>query len=357
MIGRLRGAVLASWLALGVLALGPLNARAASGEGGTEEELAVARVLFADALKDEEAKHFVDALDKFQRVRAVRDTPQVEYRIGSCYEGLGQPAHAYAAYSKATELGQDDAKSADVVAASVDRVHALAKHLGWLSVTLPAPLPAGVEVRLDDVAVPVTALRDPIVLEPGPHVVTATANDAAPYRSSIVLPEGAHAALTVSLEPVRGSASEGSPPMAPPSEEVHTRPQEAPAATHDAWRRTAGWIAVSGGVALLLGAGAVELARSSDISTLNKSCYGPNGLCPNVLSGTQPARDLLSIENRATIEGPVAIGLGAGGLVAAAVGAYLVFSSQGSSVQTARLCIAPLVTSRAGSIGLLGVFR
>jgi uncharacterized membrane protein len=50
------------------------------------DSLAAARALFGEALRDENSERFGEALEKFERVRAVRDTPSIEYRIGSCYE-------------------------------------------------------------------------------------------------------------------------------------------------------------------------------------------------------------------------------------------------------------------------------
>jgi hypothetical protein len=358
MFGRSRRAVMASWLALG-LALQPANAWPKGGEGASESELAAARSLFAEALKDEEAKRFSEALDKFQRVRAVRDTAQVEYRIGSCYEGLGQAAPAYAAFREATVLGQDELKSADVVAAALDRLHALAKHLGWLSLALPAHAPQDIQVRLDDAVVPLTALSDPIVLEPGPHVVTATGGDAAPFRSSIVLPEGAHMALTISLEPMRAAAPEP-PALEAPSTHEPSVPRADVAlprpASPGTGRRTAGWITVGTGAALLVGAGVVAIVRSLDTSTINSKC--PGGECYGVDPASQQANDLRATRNRALAEGPIAIGLGAVGLLTAGIGAYFVFSSKdASSAHTASMRLAPLVTGGAGGIGLSGEFR
>jgi hypothetical protein len=357
MFGRSRRAVVASWLALGV-ALQPADAWPRGGEGASESELAVARSLFAEALKDEEAKRFGEALDKFQRVRAVRDTAQVEYRIGSCYEGLGQAAPAYAAYREATVLGQDELKSADVVAAALDRLHALAKHLGWLSLALPAHAPQDIQVRLDDAVVPLTALSDPIVLEPGPHVVTATGGDAVPFRSSIVLPEGAHMALTISLEPVNAAAPQ------PPAQESTSTPEPTvrradvvlpPTKSSGGARRTAGWITVGTGAALLVGAGVVAIVRSNDASTVNGQCQ--QGYCQGILSGSTQASDLMSTRNRALAEGPIAIALGAAGLFTAGIGAYFVFSSTDASpVHTAWMRIAPIPTGGA-SIALSGQFR
>ena len=91
------------------------------------DPLAAARALFADALHDEEAGRFADALEKFERVRAVRDTASIEYRIGSCYEGLGQPAPAFRAYLAAQALGASDPQGADVSRAASDRLDALGR--------------------------------------------------------------------------------------------------------------------------------------------------------------------------------------------------------------------------------------
>jgi hypothetical protein len=91
---------------------------------------------------------------------------------------LGQQVPAYAAYREATVLGRDDIKATDVVAAAVERLRALARHLGSLTLTLPERLPPDMQVRLDDIVMPPTTLSEPIVLEPGPHLVTATAADA-----------------------------------------------------------------------------------------------------------------------------------------------------------------------------------
>src|ERR1700733_8556393 len=75
--------------------------RSAWSQGEESGDLAAARALFAEALRDEEASRFPEALEKFRRVRAVRDTAAVEYRIGSCYEGLGRRAAAYDAFRRA----------------------------------------------------------------------------------------------------------------------------------------------------------------------------------------------------------------------------------------------------------------
>ena len=107
----------------------------------TEAELAAARKVFADALRDEQEQRFDAALDGFRRVREVRDTAPVEYRIGTCLEALGHLAEALSAYDAAIRLGDGDAAQADLVAESRARSDALSKRVAPLSSTAP-PDPA-----------------------------------------------------------------------------------------------------------------------------------------------------------------------------------------------------------------------
>src|SRR5262245_59086014 len=102
-----------------------LCALAAPAAAQTTEELAAARRLFAEALKDEEQQHFDLALGKFQRVQKVRDTAPIRYRIGTCYEGLGRLRQAALAYQATIAIGQPKDREVVRVArsrlASVDR--------------------------------------------------------------------------------------------------------------------------------------------------------------------------------------------------------------------------------------------
>jgi hypothetical protein len=82
------------WITPVLVALFPLfqgsDARAQAQSNNGVDGLDAARKLFADALRDEENGDFVSALEKFGRVRSVRDTASIEYRVGTCYEGLGK---------------------------------------------------------------------------------------------------------------------------------------------------------------------------------------------------------------------------------------------------------------------------
>jgi hypothetical protein len=82
-------------------------------------------------------------------------------------------------------------------------------------------------------------------------------------------------------------------------------------------------------------------------------------MCP-VGVDSQPGKDVQSMRSRAVIEGPVAIGLGAGGLVAAGIGLYLVLSSSndvGHAAVVPTIRIGPLVSSESRGIALFGQLR
>ena len=353
MVVPCRRADLAAWCAALCMASVTAGTRAQPEPNPNADQLAAARSLFADGLRDEEAKRFVDALEKFRRVRTVRDTAQVEYRIGVCHEGLGQSVPAYVAYREATALGQADVRNAEVVAAANDRMQALEKHVARLTLALPEAAPADAEVRVDDKVVSPTALRDPIVLEPGPHVVLAAAPNAAPSRSEIVLPEGAHVSLTIPLGPSPAPATAVvQAATAPAPVGASPAPAETPPSTTAAVRRTAGWIAVGGGGALLAASAVVLLVRSSDIATLNRAC--PGGVCP--LGANQS--DLESTRSRALFEEPLSIALGAAGAVALGSGAYLVLTSKDDppDAHRAGARVVPLVAAGAGGIAVAGEF-
>jgi hypothetical protein len=300
----------------------------AQATGTPKDELASARALFAEALRDEEAQRFSDALEKFERVRAVRDTASIEYRIGACYEGLGQRPMAFEAYREATVLGQRDPQGTDVVTAAADRLQALSRHVGQVTLVIATPAPADLKVRIDDGVVSPLAASRPVPLEPGSHVVVVTARGAAPFRSEVVLSEGAQASLPVSLVPLAPAAEPGR--------------GQAPASAGPA--RTVAWATVIAGGALLATSAVLFVLRGDDISALQSAC--PGGIC-------RPGSDepgLSSTRNRALAEGPMGVAFGIAGLAAAGAGAVLLLTAKGTGV-------APLLAPNVGGVAVTGVFR
>jgi hypothetical protein len=329
--------------------LGRTGAASAQGPAGgpSPEELTAARALFGEALRDEEKNHFAAALEKFQRVAAVKETPPVRYRIGTCYEGLGRRAQAFAAYQATVRLGEGEPQGADVVQAARARMDALSKRVARLTLTLSRDAPQEAEVRIDGENV--GAVRDAVPLEPGSHVVTANAPGRAPFRSELTLYEGAEASLAIPLDSAAPPAQTALVAEAgPQTQAVRDRGSSEPVPA-GSWR-TLGWVAVAGGGALLVGSTVVLLVRHADIVALNSDCPPPKSICR---IGANPD-DVNATRSRALAEGPIGVTLGAVGVVAAGLGVYLLATSSPSSSPSAG--ITPVAWRDGAAVAAWGTF-
>jgi hypothetical protein len=287
-----------------------------------DAELASARALFAEALRDEEEGRLAVALEKFRRVRDVRDTAAIEYRIAACEEGLGRLVAAGASYVSAIRLGEGSPSTQAVMDAARERLVSLQKRIGHLTLTTPAPAPSDEEVMVDGTVPP--SLSE-IPLDPGPHVVTARAEGTVPFRREITLFEGAELTVPIRLPPFSGMA---------PTSNGETLGRNA---------RTAGWITLAGGGALLAASGVVLVLRQAEIGSLDSTC--PGGECPS----TANQSSLESARSRALIEGPVGVGLAVAGALAAGVGLFLLLRPSSSRSVTPSVRIGPAGAALGGT--------
>jgi hypothetical protein len=362
--GRARIArfALSASLACGVFAAAPGTESGFSlvtpARAQTEAELSAARQLFADALADEQAGRHGAALEKFQRVQAVRDTQAVRYRIATCFEALGQLKAALAAYTSASIAGAVGAESAGIARASRDKVDALSKRVARVVVTLPARAPADAIVKIDGEAVPANTVGTPIVVDPGAHEVTVTATGSVPFHARVTLPEGAQGTVEATFTPAPPLPPPSPPPTAPPPHlgpaldatpppAAEATPAAAPRAPN-ARGKTVGIALAAGGGALVVAGAAILLVRHADIQSLDSAC--PNGICPRSRQS-----DLQATHDRAVLEGPLGVGLGVAGVVAAGIGVYLLVRPAHASPTTSS-AIAPWADRTAAGVAWSGTF-
>ncbi len=284
-----------------------------------------ARASFPEALADQEAHRYAVALDKFRQVAAVRDTAQVEYRIGSCLEALGQKRAALVAYDHAAHLGRGDAQAQDVVTSANEHIAGLASEMGKLGVVVRGSDAA--EVRVDGDPVAPDELAASIVLEPGEHVVDVTAPHMKPSRATVTLARGKRLNLTVDL------VAEQAPYVPPPVVKSHTR-------------QYVGVTLIAVGAAFAIGAGISLLVRDDLINTIKSDCIGTSSplLCPSSMQG-----DIENMRSTANTLAPVAAILGGVALASAIAGVALV--ALGPQVHVS---VAPTQSGAAFALG--GVF-
>ena len=294
---RARAALFGLGLAVAMTA-GGRGALAQTKAPPSPEELKAAREMFQDAYKDEQEKRLGQALEKFQRVAAVKESASVRYRIGSVLEQLGRLREARDAFralaASKPSLSTPEQEIADNAA---ERAHQLDRKIPKLVLRLQPNAPADARVSIDGAPVPVSTAPRRIELDPGEHVVQASSANSLPSENKLTLAEGGELEFTVMLGP--------KPVVAPP-------PVESPHRNN-----TLAYVALGAGGVLLVGGLVLLGIREGDISDIKSAC-GESGNCPSSMKD-----DLQSKHDQAQLFGPLGIGLGIAGVAVAGTGAYL----------------------------------
>ncbi len=316
MTNRTRAAALALPLALALASASAITGSAGVAHAQTPpsstpsnpDELKAARELFQDAYKDEQEKRYAQALEKFQRVAAVKESASVRYRIGSVLEGLGRLREARDSFRALAASKPNLTKpEQDIADNAAERAHLLDKKIPRLVLKLQPNPPADARVSIDGAPVPASTAPRAIELDPGEHHILASSPTSKLTESKVTLTEGGEVEVTVSLEP-----NAPPPPIEKPVEPPHRN-------------NTLAYVAIGAGAALLA-TGVVLLAvREGDVSDIKKAC-GAEGACP---AGVDMS-DLSSKHDQAALFGPLGIGLGVVGLAAAGTGVFLLIRKPSS---------------------------
>ncbi len=297
------------------------------------EELASARKWFNEALADESQGKCDVALEKLLKVKAVKDTAPVRYRIASCLEALGRLKEAAQSYDEA--VTKADRTQQDVAAAAKDRASAVRKKLAYITLQPDDPSSGALVVRLDGEQVPASSFGTPTGVNPGKHTVDADVDGAPRFHADLVVDAMSSRTVRIatSVAPRSGTTSEPSPVLPPNVESPGDRS-----------RRILGWSAVGVGGAFVLTAGVLLLVRDRDIIAIESRC--PSNVCP--LSSKD---DVTGIRNRALVEGPLAVTFGVLGLAAAGTGAYLLLAPPPKSKPQTSFTVSPTTGGLAASFG------
>jgi len=270
-------------------------------------EIVAARELFRLGTEDADAGRFEEGLEKFKRVAAVKETAAVRFNLARCEEALGQTGTALADFELAEREGRQDPRAEDVSKLAHDRADALRPRVPRLTLILPSPPPQGMVVSLDGGKLASATLGVPLPLDPGSHVVDATAPASSSFHAELVLGAGEAKNLTLAFP---SYASDTNDSLA------------ARAELASASRRKWGWIAVAAGGVLAVGSGLFLIFHNDAVATVNTDC--PNLRCPIA----QQAQ-VLGAESDARTDQGVSIALLAASVVAVGGGAALLATSPG----------------------------
>lgn len=331
----------------------------------TDADKATARDLAIEGYRALQSKDYAAAVDRFTRADALYHAPTVTLGLARAQVGLGKLVSAQELYNRVAHESLPPNASNAIKKAVLDAQ----KELDALTPRIPSVVinvkgSGSARVTIDGVEVRAAALGVKRPVDPGKHVVAASATGLITSEATVTLAEGKSESVTLELKPrqaepppVVAAAPAAKPPVAapvvPPIAQVAPAPipPAQPDPTPDqikgngSTQKTVGVIALGVGAAgLLMGGitGGLALGKHSDIT---QSC--PDGHCPpDQKSNIQP-----EIDSYNTMGAISTVGFIAGGVLAA-TGVVLILTAPKKAITQSS--VTPLVG--LGFIGAKGVF-
>ncbi|HEY8089026.1 MAG TPA: hypothetical protein VIF09_14300, partial [Polyangiaceae bacterium] len=259
--------------------------------------------------------------------------------LALCHERAGKTGSAYTEFNESLARAQRDRRPEREQTA---RVHlgALAPRLAHLTVTVTAAADVeGLEVTLDGVPWRRPSWGVATIVDPGEHVVAASAPGKVPWNRTVSLREGAGGPgdqQSVQVPPLAASVAPPPAPIAPASPAPGSPPEVS--GSRGSGQKTLGVVlGVAGGAGLATGVVLGILAQSK-WSTAKNDC--PGALCPDTATR---ARD----NGAGGLADGATVALIAGGALVA-TGAVLFLTAPGG---TSRVGVAPVPGGAVGSFG------
>jgi hypothetical protein len=332
---------------LGLMAL-VLVSRAASAQ--SVDTKALAEQLFNQARELAKAEKWEEACPKFEaslRYEAVLGT---QLNLATCYEHVGKLASAWGLYRDAAELARkagDDKRAAY----AQTKAGALVPRLPTLRISVASGGPAELVVERDGVAMTAGEFGVALYVDPGEHVVAASAPGHVAFERIVATVEGK--AETLSIPPLAAQPAQGETTQ-PSAERAARLPASPPPPLRPS--RTRLYAGLGVGAAGLVAAGvgvAFGLAAKSKNDDAKQLC-GDDLVCDsgNFQRGKELVDDARSKATRATV-------LMAVGGVAIVAGTVLVLTApraKANALERATARLVPTAHPAGAGFALLGRF-
>lgn len=304
----------------------------------TPTERTLARELFEQGRKLMAEKRYPQACAKLAESQRLDPAPGTLLNLAVCHEAEGKTATAWSEFNDALTLARRDGRT-DRVELATRRLADLKPRLSRLTIDVPkSARVAELDVKLDGASVGRAVWGSPVPIDPGQHVVEASAPGRKSWRAEISLSDQADRkqVKVPALEPSaeRTESGSGANPTPPSVGDA------APPASGSG-QRTAGYVIGGIGIAAL-GVGSYFGVRAFSLWDERDAHCTDAGCDPTGVEAGDDAKQAATIAN-------VGIGVGLAGLAA---GAYLVLSA-GSSESPSTAAAQPTPDGR----GLLLRYR
>ncbi len=327
----------------------------------SDADRAQARDLGQQGYAALDAKDYAKAADLLRRADALYHAPTIMLGLARAETHLGKYVEASEHYRKIVLEGAPPGAPQpirDAIEAAKSEIGDAESHRAKVTLTVKGPDQP--TVTLDGAPMSTAALGVERLVNPGPHVLHASATGWKDGDKSFTVADGASTQVTLEMEAGGAAPPAPVPPgpgpegtaTPPPATDQSTAPDSSGASSGAPWK-TIGWIGIGvGGAGIVLGAVTGGIAAGKKSTASSSPC--DKGPCsPGDLSTYQSNRD--SYYSMGTIS---TIGFVAGGVLAAGGAAVLLFAprNEGGPAAAAppQAWVTPFVGP--GSAGVTGRF-
>lgn len=164
--------------------LAPLFAVATWSLPAAAQDAATAQALFEEARSLMQQQQYERACPKFAESQRLGPASGTLLNLGECYAKLGKSASAWAAFKEAVPAAHS-AGQADREQFARDRVAEIEGKLVRLAIKVTTPPAPQLLVKRDGVVLGEAAWGTPVPVDPGPHVIEASAPGKKPWKSTV----------------------------------------------------------------------------------------------------------------------------------------------------------------------------
>jgi hypothetical protein len=340
-------------LAAFLLGAGLLLAAVPASAAPTPAERETARALMDSGDKKFAAKDFAGALSAYQGADAIMKVPSTGAAVARTQAALGLLVEARDSAVLVTRIPLEPGAPKPFVKAHAEAEKLerdLASRIPSIQISVDGPPPsADLNVTLDGTSVPPSMLTLPSKVDPGKHVLHASAAGFSDVTNEVTLQEGenANVKLTLVALPAAKPVAEAPPSSRAPVVDTGL-PADAPP-SHVSPLVYVGFGVGAAGIGVGAVTGILHLSKVSSIKT--EYCNGGTACSAGFEDPVSSAKTLATVSDIAFVVGAVGVGVGVYGLFASK---HQSTSSASAKVPPAGAWVSP--TIGIGSAGLEGGF-
>ena len=313
-------------------------------------DAALAESLFREGKRLLGEHKYAEACPKFEESYKLDHGLGTLLNLASCHEAAGKPASAWAEFSEAASRAKRDNDN-DRAQLAEDHIKALEPKLAHVSIAVaPGASVPGLVVKFDSRELSSAALGVQIPVDPGTHLVEASAPGKQPYSQSFETPATATVlAITVpALRDAPAAAAPAGAPLAAPATTAQATPPPTTSAPPQASASSGSHTAlIASGVAtgvLVVGTGITGVLYSSKRSAFNTA---NNADDPSRNDKRDSAQTLGTVN--LVFAGATLISAGIFGYFLATAGPH-----ESAPAASARTFVVPVVSPNGGGLLLRG---